>query len=356
MSKLIFFPNQRKINEEASLWLTRLSRGLDEREDDDFHQWLSQSPRHRETLWKIAVLWDEMDALGELSKLYPIEEWKPQPEKTYSPRFVIANAAAIVLVVSVIFGFQYGFDSVKGFFEKNNQELIANNYQTSVGEQKTISLDDGSIVTLNTDSEIQVDYSSAARNLRLVKGEAYFNVAKDSQRPFNVAVAGRYVTAIGTAFNIHFKSSDMVEVLVAEGIVSLSGTESAPMDNGKEDSNSNNQDKNTFLPLTISSGKRVVLEGDDKKIETIDSQNLINELSWQRGIIIFEGETLEQVLKEISRYTAVKITIEDEDIKDVRIGGFYKIDDVNGLLTALNNNFGIKSSINKDKDIMLYRG
>ncbi|MCK9504638.1 MAG: FecR domain-containing protein [Porticoccaceae bacterium] len=354
MSKLIFFPNQRKINEEASLWLTRLSRGLNGEETAAFHNWLSESERHRKTLWRIAVVWDEMDSLKELSKLYPVEEWKPDPDQKSVLAPALAAAAILVVVVSVTVVSLYDFDFYGKKINKDVSHLdIDNSYTTNVGERKTFSLPDGSIITLNTDSKVRVDYSNAARNLELVKGEAYFNVAKDKDRPFNVAVAGKKIRAVGTAFNIYLKPSGGVEVTVSEGIVSLTDHIS---EDDSEKSINNDTEKSVALPISLSSGKRAVLSGETKAVENIDAENLMNHLAWQRGIIIFEGERLEEVLEEVNRYTTAKLYTKDASIKDIRIGGFYKTGDIDSFLGALKNNFNISNNARKDKTIELFHG
>ena len=136
-----------------------------------------------------------------------------QPGKAPGYRWLgWATAALLVVSLSVVFTvFQQ---------PQQSQDARVLRYITQVGEQKTVELADGSKVTMNTGSRLLVDMSDALRRVILERGEAYFDVATDPQRPFKVDVGGRAVTVLGTEFNIQ-RSADSFTLAVIEGVVGL---------------------------------------------------------------------------------------------------------------------------------------
>lgn len=340
MNNILDFPNRSRIQEEASLWLVKLDSGeLSNDDSQAFRQWLNTSMDHKNTLIELAGLWQNMDVLSELSDLFPLSK-KPKIdiiESIYKLKFllrpaVIASVSAILLVSLSLY---LNPDSIQPNLTVASQ--VETVYRTAVGEQAEIILPDGSDTTLNTDSVVEVAYNKAQRNIRLVKGEAHFNVAHNDNRPFVVHAGTGVIRAIGTAFSVHIKG-DVVEVIVTEGRVEIaSAVEIAP---------GTYIDLNQITPgkflTTIAAGQSVEYGNENiHSVQQIGPELISRKLSWQHGMLVFEGNPLDEVVEEISRYTNTEIIISDPDIRKIRVGGYFKTGETDALLTVLEDNFSI---------------
>ena len=213
----------KQIDEQAANWLAKLvSNSLTQKDKDTFQAWCDADPRHHQALLELADIWDELDTLSELAQLMPIENVLDAKANTPShkldfvstitdclkPRWV--PVAALLMITASL------FLSLSEFSHQST--LNPPTVLTQVGEKRSMTLSDGSVLTLNTDTRIEMNFSESERNLTLLQGEAHFEVAKDKQRPFIVNVDGVQVRAIGTAFNIQ-KSLGHMEVIVTEGVI-----------------------------------------------------------------------------------------------------------------------------------------
>lgn len=352
MNKIIKFPERSKIREQASSWLLKLDGGnLTAQESLALRQWLEDSPEHRNAIVELSMLWDDMDILAELSELFPLTG-KPSTHSRKITRFfdrplVPAAAIAAVITLSIITLFQFN-PEIRYPEPENLQPYSATVYRTSVGEQINASLPDGSATHLNTDSEIEVLFNDKQRNIKLIRGEAHFQVAHDKARPFLVFAGTGIVRAVGTAFSVHLRN-DNVEVLVTEGRVDIvPGVESSsgPIPEINE------------IPLkkfvtTISAGQSAKYGIDSVHlVQTVRPEIIEQKLSWQRGMLMFKGEPLEQVVEEINRYTNTEIIISDPGIRNIRVGGYFKTGETEALLNVLKDNFSI--TINRVNEHLVY--
>ena len=207
MNKVDNEKHESVILDQATKWVVELNSGeLSVARAEMLHEWIRESPMHEASLLKASDIWDETNVL--------VAETKPVPRPiksiwSYKPGFAIA---AVLLVT--IFG--VFLSNVSNLVEDDQTNLITD-YETRVGEFRTIILSDSSSVILNTNSRISVAFNeqSEIRRINLLQGEAYFDVAKDAQRPFVVNVNKREIRAVGTAFNIKSKSN-FIEVLVKD--------------------------------------------------------------------------------------------------------------------------------------------
>jgi transmembrane sensor len=209
--------------------------------------------------------------------------------------------------------------------------------QTGVGEQKNVTLADGSKLHLNTNSVVTVDFSSTARNIVLLKGEAHFEVAHDTSRPFSVTAGNNTVTAVGTAFNMQYVDDNAFELVVTDGKVLVKDRFKA---------SSSNESLFTKRPvaeegLLMFAGEKATVQGKVEARESMSQNDIDDDLAWQQGMIVFKGEPLEAVLAEIGRYTPVRFNISDESLRKRRVAGYFKVGDIDGLLSALKSSFNI---------------
>jgi len=343
MSKIVQLPNEDRVFEQASEWVAKIDRELTEQEIQDFRVWLKTSEQHEKVFTQMAQMWDKMDALERLSELFPAQdmvESKRQPTKWY-----MAAAASLFLAVSS-FMLTTQTNSIWG------DNFVR--YETAVGESSTITLADNSKVLLNTNSVLKVTYTDDYRLLNLEQGELHVDVAHDKSRPLSVVANGKIFQAVGTAFNVQVRLGD-IELIVTDGKVVLADLEP------DEDEVHEALQFNTSKAPAVSKGEMVSLKRKQQvdlvEVQTIAQPELNASLSWRQGNLIFRGESLEEAMKEVSRYTPVKFQIADKAIEDMKIAGRFKIGDVNGLVAALSSNFNIKANrVNKNLVILTKQG
>jgi transmembrane sensor len=210
-------------------------------------------------------------------------------------------------------------------------------YATGIGEQQTVVLRDGTRMTLNTDTHLRVELAAAQRDVRLIGGEALFEVAKDARRPFVVQAAGSQVTAVGTVFSVRHTpegaSNDALEVTLLEGQVSVrpfSG-ESA----GRVDSSGT---------LLLQAGERVRLDsvvdrslrGGRRATTHVDRPPVDQMIAWRRNEAVFDDASLAQAVAEMNRYSPTPVVLVDDGaLADLRVSGLFHTGDSAGFARAV---------------------
>ena len=199
---------------------------------------------------------------------------------------------------------------------------------------------------LNTNSQLHVAYSTSARQVRLLQGEAHFKVAENADAPFRVQAGSEWVEAVGTAFAVHL-SENGVDVTVTEGRVKLSRTAAGA------DAATTTVDAATgghVMPVEqsalgmLEAGQRAVIVQEDSNVSgsvSIDAADVDRELAWRDGVLLFTGEPLDVVVREISRYTTMQIEIADPSIRALPVGGRFPIGETDAMFYALETNFGL---------------
>ena len=359
-SEISSLDEPKSVQAQASAWLAKLDGDdINDADLQGFRVWVNKDTAHIAAFEKVAAAWDELNILTRLPLLLErqaqpaIVKNKPEPS-FFSFRYA---AIAATVVVGLLLGLQQGFNAP--------QHGV---YTTAVGEQLSITLPDNSVVQLNTNSRLHYDYRGAARQVYLYQGEAHFSVAKNPDRLFDVYAGTGLVRAVGTAFAVMINDDNRdVNVIVTEGVVeiapeitpeiaataavpllSTSTSESLDKDIDKELSGS----KHSVLakPMRqhyprVSAGSAVVFDQKNvRAIEAIATEKMQQRLAWQQGLLIFSGETLEEALKEVSRYTDIKIIIKSEQARDLRIGGQFKVGDAEAVLGTLEKGFGLKAN------------
>lgn len=354
---IVEFPDRKAISEEAAAWLIKLDgdRAPSAEELASLREWLSRSPVHREQLRSFAEFWGKMNVLTELSVSLGHAERRSSRRfasrsRLALPLFARASLAAAVIVIGIATTFWLRPDP-----------LSSNDfYATAVGQQRSMTLADGSLVILNTNTQIKVDYNNEYRNIRLLQGEAHFTVAKNPLRPFRVYAGNGMVQAVGTAFSVYLRD-DSVDVTVTEGKVVLVSVGQANVDllpqpgrlpGGDQSSGSIAMFDDSLIEAlgTIKAGESATFQNAPNAdvariidaIETIEAPEMAKRLSWREGILTFAGDPLSVVVDEISRYTTVSIEISDPVVRATRIGGRFPIGETDAMFDALEANFGLR--------------
>jgi transmembrane sensor len=358
---IVKFPDRSAIAEEAGAWLIKLDRDQAPSAQDlaSLREWLARSPLHREELNSLASIWDKMNVLTELA----VPLGKPDTQAKSATRVkhgffdgfgrVGIAAAAIVMGLAIVFTVWIRPDP-----------FIATNglYATAVGQQQTTTLADGSIVLLNTNSQIKVEYGKQYRDIHLLQGEVHFTVAKNPERPFRVYAGNGRVEAVGTAFSVYLKDNG-VNITVTEGVVALAslnksrthGFQQNPVPPGADPSPDSIAaiDAVAFAALgRLEAGQSTTIRnpvndetsetGALDDIQTVEAQEMTKRLSWREGLLTFNGDPLQQVVDEISRYTTVSIEISDPAVRAIKIGGQFPVGETEAMLDAFEVNFGLR--------------
>jgi transmembrane sensor len=335
MSKVAQFNNPEQIKREAGVWLARLDKEpLSELEREQLRRWLASSKFHEEYLHRLTANWDRMDALSELAPLFPLKanETESQPAWHRFNGWIAVSAMSVMVLLAVVLS-----DRQTPVHEPVAQSR-ATTYNTAIGEISNVQLPDGSSVKLNTNSLVEVDFDGQLRTVTLLRGEANFKVASDPRKPFVVHSGTGTVWAVGTQFNVRLLSSG-VDVTVTEGLVKVM----AGMDVRPGQGDASNVNENAEHQVMIQAGQSVRYSQVIATPEIHLQEELVQKLAWQQGSLIFKGETLQEAIEEISRYTEQQLVIVDPAINNIPIGGRFKTDDIEGLIVALNKNFNIRS-------------
>lgn len=204
-------------------------------------------------------------------------------------------------------------------------------YVTAVGEQRTVRLEDGSRVTLDTGSRIQVRLGDARRSVALVSGQAFFDVAGDPARPFVVSVGDTRVTAIGTRFDIR-RLGDGARVTLIEGRVTVRQTSQAS--DG----------------WSLDPGQQVVTAAPRPTVATVD---VAQETSWTTGRLIFRETPIRAAVAEINRYNETKIDLRASHIADIPVSGVFDTGDTDGFVAALQDLYSVGAERRPDGTVIL---
>lgn len=347
MSNIYNLPSQGQRHDEASLWIEQLDDSLSVEQQKAFQQWMAADPKNEALLFKMAKLWDKMDSLGRLSSLFP--EPASHQNSLISQRFALPIAASVLIAVFVGV---WAVLPLNGFDSSNRPEAVVAAadaiYETAVGEYSTVTLSDGTEIVLNTNSLVRVTYTPQYRLLTLESGELHVRVADDKARLLSVLAGGNIVQAVGTEFNIEITSDQRIELIVTEGNVRVGVRRSVQ--------ETVEPTVPTVLPpssVTVAAGEELILGSPEEEVAEISPADIEVKLSWRDGNLIFRGESLEDAMEEVRRYTSVEFVFLDDDLRKVRIAGLFKAGDVNGLLAVLRENFDIVyEQVNEQKVLL----
>ena len=210
-------------------------------------------------------------------------------------------------------------------------------YSTGIGEQISFPLNDGSVVILNAQSSLEVNYTETERNVRLVAGEALFDVENDPNRPFQVRTERAMIRAAGTSFNVRNRG-EHITVTVVEGIVDVESLNPAPEGGTprpkSEDFGGLPADETAFTTqFRGKDGSIRLLAGQEARIQrqtaeiTITSANVENATSWRERRLAFEARPLSEVVTEFNLFSNARIVIKDARLATMSISGAFDADD-----------------------------
>jgi len=308
----------------AADWIARLDADGSPELRRQFEDWKDRSAHNRQAAERLESLWAALDQLREFGA-GPAEEDPARRGPVGAARakraaawgFAAAACVAGLLGASALW-WRYG----PGAYQT---------YETAVGKQRNVSLADGSTVQLNTNALLQVHFTRGARDLKLVRGEAFFDVAPDRRRPFTVYTSTGSVQAVGTAFSVRVDPGAL-HVTLVKGRIQV-----------RRAIADDRQARGATAILTAQGGAHPEATVTRQVIQrqTISSRDVARELAWRQGILVFDGEPLAAVIADVSRYTDMDIEIADPRLRDLKIAGYFDAGDVDAMLEALRLGFGV---------------
>ena len=312
--------------EQALGWVVRLrSDSVAEADIEAFADWLVASEQH-ELAWNQAIdTWETAGLLSYMPDLMPDAETETAGSVQgnlfrllrrgfagfwRSLTTVSASVAAITLAVLI--------------FQDNGQV-----YSTLTGEYQQVVLDDGSLIELNTNSSVIVALSDSLREIELVRGEAFFTVAPNKNKPFIVHVGGADVQALGTAFNIYRQGADLARVHVTEGVVRVSEAEGSSV---------------SAPESRMLLADQALEYSETRGIADLPGQNIQQATAWREGQIIFDGASLDEATTLVNRYLEHKIVLGDGVQSAHKISGVFSSRERETTLLAVAQAFDLELS------------
>ncbi|MFC7293057.1 FecR family protein [Hirschia litorea] len=346
---IIDFPDIQKVEAEAAEWIMKFEDGDETAADRAaFRKWLARGEQYKEAYQRLASLWGALDLLEDLEDLSQAEVQKDLRAQNTTTNIISRRSglwamAASIVGIAVVMGVGWQFHTDSRFdFEAT--------YVTQLGKRQTVALPDGSEVILNTQSHVDVKYNDKERLIYLRKGEAFFEVAKNAEKPFSVIANGGAVKAVGTAFTVRLRDSK-IDVTVAEGRVALyAASKEEPLENA-----SYHLDKNAETLLQVTAGQQVLFRDKIEHLGHVDPSVMKRKLSWREGVLAFSGDPLSEMVEEVSRYTDIKIEIRDDALRTLPVAGYFEAGEVDAMLEALKLMANIEAEHIDSKHILLKR-
>jgi transmembrane sensor len=217
-------------------------------------------------------------------------------------------------------------------------------FRTAIGERSSITLSDGSSVVLNTNSRIDIRFTAEQRNVRLLAGQAWFQVAKNAARPFVVEAGDQRVTALGTAFDVRLgdtDSGDSVQVTLAEGKVSVEPIRSSLA----------RLVRPPVVAEVLVSGEALIVSEDAPALKR--KADLIKVSSWRKGQVVFDNDTLEAAVAEINRYSATRIELADATLGQLRVSGVFTAGHSESFVETVTGHYPIQVAVREPERILL---
>ena len=288
-------PTAKPIREQAASWLMRAnSPEWDAENQQQLDAWLAASEFHRASYWRLEAAWAEATRLAALHS--PGSRRGPRLRRLLNPGAWRAAATGLLLVVACIGGYRiYSTPNVR-------------EYATPIGGHRTLTLPDGTVIELNTDTALSIADDLSQPTVWLAKGEAYFGVVHNPRRPFIVIAGNHKVTDLGTKFVVHRTGSN-IEVALLEGRAQLDSI-------GRDVSERSTE---------LTPGEIATATNDSMSVTKKPVQSLSNEVSWRKGLLIFDGTTLGDAVADFNRYNIEKIVVRDPSVMQLRVNGTFPV-------------------------------
>jgi transmembrane sensor len=328
-------------DEQAALWCVELSSGaLTPEQSKAFDVWIA-SAGNAAALQEAADAWRKIDALSETPEFVAmraasLERFRKQNKRRWAAapdrRRWLAIAASVVTVALVSVTMLTITPRTKA-------------YETAVGERQTAVLADGSTISLDADSRVDVLFNNQRRELILVRGRAKFDVARDALRPFTVDADGQTIVATGTAFSVEKVGGD-VQVLLYHGSVSV--IDRAPIAPGRPAG---------LRETILSAGEAVTLSSrqDVASVPEVRPFPVGTSIGWEKGALAFDDEPLAVAVERMNRYSDHVVVPANEEVGALRVTGVFRAGDTAAFVEGVTALHGLRP-VESGRQITLVKG
>ena len=346
-----------EIERAAAAWLARRdAAGWSEHDEAELAAWLA-STAHRVAWLRLQAAWEQSDRLRALaagvspgrvpargswnhSRFFRRTGGDVASDGAHAdgrrngtrraidgPRGHLRRWLAVAAVLLLVAG-GLGFQLWRG---RAVEEM---SYATAMGELRTVQLADGSRATLSSDSELGVTLARSERRIALRRGEAFFDVAKDADRPFVVQSGKRSVVAVGTHFAVR-ADGEALRVIVTEGRVRLTTT---PLE--------------TTAPVLLSAGMVTVADAGGVTTRAYPLDRAEEMLSWRTGLLSFRATPLAEAASEFNRYNAHKLVIDDPTVGAIPISGNFRWSNTEAFVRLVERGFALRADHRGDDTVL----
>jgi transmembrane sensor len=313
------------VNEQAAAWVVRLNGEPSAADLDRFERWRAWSPEHARAYEQARAAWSIVGENSTAPELIAMRRGALERVGRRSRPWAKASLAAALVLVIVA--------PIAILRWPQSDSSITQELQTGRGEQRVVTLADGSRVSLDALTSLRVTYTHEARNVTLRAGRANFVVARDLTRPMKVSVGDRTVTAIGTVFTVEREQQEIVVTLV-EGRVAVASADQS------------------ISPVQMRARQQLRIEGSGPG-KLRDGIDPVLSLAWREGKLIFDDEPLSAVAARMNKYLPTPIVVEGA-ARDVRISGVFKAGDLRAFIDGMEGVFGL-SAVRQGEVVRLMR-
>jgi transmembrane sensor len=325
------------IEAAAAAWFERREWSeWDAAAEKELEAWLSESTAHRVAFVRLQAAWERAERLKALGAGNPLGQVPTRSSLGFAPEYTAIQESEAAPIARAPVRERAWSGRLKwplsGASLAAALMLVAwyqsgarwQSYGTPLGTIAPVALADGSRITLDSNTRIEVALDRDQRRVRLDQGAALFDVAKDPARPLVVEVANKRVTAVGTEFSVR-RDLDEMTVLVKEGRVRIEGNRRLAHADATE----------------LEAGGEASTYGRAIALKRLGLDEVDRALSWHEGYLEFHETPLPQVVAEFNRYSGPKIEIDDPRLNSIRIGGRFRCTDANAFLSLLEQGFPV---------------
>jgi transmembrane sensor len=314
--------DRRRARAEASVWIVRLHGARrTSKLEAGFRRWFQAHPDNAAEFERVTSVWESAPHAS-IAGLPRVVHWA-RPSSNLR-RWAIAATLLPFVATGAFVATRLWQDP---------------EYITAVGEQRTVPLDDGSRIALNSNSKIKIELTAERREVRLLRGEAFFEVAHDQERPFVVIAGDNEVTAVGTAFEVRYEP-DHIDVTLVEGRVNVTSRAEPPAAPPSASSSLSGVGMFSSSGYAMTAGERVrfAKSGPAK----IDVPRVEAVTAWRRGEVMLDDTPLADALAEMNRYSKSALVIDETSIATLHVSGIYHTGDSEGFAQTVAQLYGLQ--------------
>lgn len=360
--------NPQVLAEAADWFVDFRTEDVDAGMREQFHGWLRRSPDHIQAYLEIATTYAELplpqagaidvDALIEHARssatrnIIPLSVGAAAPPEISSGKSGVGRTAKASLALAASLLLALGT-----FWWYDNRGV----YATELGERRSVMLDDGSLIELNSQTRVKIRFAKALRRVELQAGQALFEVAPDRNRPFVVSIGDTRVRAVGTQFDVYRKRDGTV-VSVVEGKVAVAHGEASvspvPVDTSSHDrvtrggTNFVPDMPPTSEPVMLIAGEQITVKADSMEKSALP--DVAAATSWTARQMVLQNASLDEVADEFNRYNARPLKVEPGKFAEFRVSGIYSSTNPASLLRFLRAQPGI-AVVESEDEIRIVR-